>query len=101
LQQVVPWKWCFGWRVVEFGVAADFGEKERRGQGGHVGHAIHGLRDLHAHLVLEEFRVFEGGFVEDEDVGERCDDEVEERAEEPGNCQRRFARGENPGDLTT
>jgi hypothetical protein len=45
--------------------------------------------------------VFEGGFVEDEDVGEGCDDEVEERAEEPGDCQRRFARGENLGEPTT
>jgi hypothetical protein len=35
-------------------------------------------------LVFEEFRVLEGGLVEDEDVGEGCDYKVEEGAGEPG-----------------
>jgi len=84
LEEVVPGEGRFGGCVVELGVAADFGEEEGRGEQGHVRHAVYGLRDLHLDLVLEEFRVLEGGLVEDEDVGEGCDSEVEEGAGEPG-----------------
>jgi hypothetical protein len=86
--------------VVELGVAADFGEEEGRGEQGHPGHAVYGLRDLHLHLVFEEFRVLEGRLVEDEDVGEGCDYEVEEGAGEPGiglsamtGCKARLGKG--------
>lgn len=83
LEEVVPGEWRFGGRVVEFGVAAYFGEEEGCSEEGHVGHGVNSLCDFHADLVFEEFGVLEGGFVEDEDVGEGCDDEVEEGAGEP------------------
>lgn len=56
--------------VVEFGVAQDFGEEERSGEDGHGGHGVAGLFDFLSDLVLEEFGVFEGGFIENEDVRE-------------------------------
>ena len=42
---------------------------------------MEGLLDLQPHLVLEVFRVLEGGFVEDEEVGERGEGEVDHRSE--------------------
>jgi hypothetical protein len=33
--------------------------------------------------VLEEFRVFHSGFVEDEDEGEGCEDEIYYHAKDP------------------
>jgi hypothetical protein len=42
------------------------------------------LVDFHADLVFEEFGVFEGCFVEDEDVGEGRDNEVDCCAGKPG-----------------
>lgn len=71
--------------VVEFRVAAHFGEEEGDGEHRHVWHGCHGLLDLHANLVLEEFRVLEGCLVEDEVVGKGGDDAVEQCAGEPGN----------------
>jgi hypothetical protein len=41
------------------------------------------LADLHADLVLEELGVFEGGLIEDEDVGDGGDDEVDNGSAEP------------------
>lgn len=84
LQQVVPGEGGVGGAVEEFGVAADFGEEEGGGERGHEGHAVDGLGDLHPDLVLEEFGVFEGGLVEDEDVGEGRDYEVDGGAGDPG-----------------
>ena len=55
--------------VVDEAVAAYFGDEEGDGEDGHYGYRGHCLLDLHSHLVLEVFRVLEGGFVEDEDVG--------------------------------
>ena len=69
LEVVVVGPWFVGERVVEFGVAPDFGEEEGRGEDGDEGHGVPGLRDLHLYLVFEEFGVLEGGLVEDEDVG--------------------------------
>lgn len=37
--------------------------------------------------------MFEGSFIEDEDVGEGCDDEVDEGAGEPGDCQISLQKG--------
>lgn len=64
-------------------VAADFEEERGDGEEGHDGDGAEGLLDLEAHLVLEVFRVVEGGFVEDEDVGEGGEGEVDDCAEEP------------------
>ena len=52
LQQVVPWEGRFGGGVVEFGIAAYFGEEEWRGECGHVWHAVYRLGDLHSYLVF-------------------------------------------------
>lgn len=65
-------------------MAEDFGEEEGSGEDGDEGHGVYGLGDFHADLVFEEFWVFEGGFVEDEDVGEGGDYEVYCCAGDPG-----------------
>lgn len=70
LKVVVVRVWFIGQVIVEFGVAADFGEEEGDGEDGDPGHCSYGLFNFHADLVLEEFGVFEGRFVEYEDVGE-------------------------------
>ena len=70
-------------RVVHLSVAHDFHEEEGRSEGGQSGHRLHGLLNLHAHLVLEVLRVVEGGFVEDIVVGESGEAEVDEEAEDP------------------
>jgi hypothetical protein len=46
-------------------------------------------------LVLEEFGVFEGGLVEDEDVGEGRDYEVDGGAGDPGIVRQSYGR--SPG----
>ena len=63
--------------VVEFGVASYFGKEEWGGEDGNEGHAVYRLGDFHFDLVLEEFGVLEGGFVEDEDVRKGRDNEVD------------------------
>jgi hypothetical protein len=45
-------------------VAADFSDKENRGEDGHAGHGEAGLFDFLTDLVVEEFRVGEDGFIE-------------------------------------
>ncbi len=98
LEEVVPGEGRVRGAVEELGVAADFAEEEGCGEEGHVGHAVASLGDFHFYLVFEEFGVLEGGFVEDEDVGEGCDYEVDECAGEPGavrrSCRERF-RGDS------
>jgi len=84
LQDVVPEPRPVGGRVVELGVAAALGDEADGGQQGHQGHGAVGLDHLELDLVLEELGVREGVVVEDEVVGGRGDDEVEEDAEEPG-----------------
>jgi len=83
LQEVVPHAGPGIKGVVELGVAPDLGEEEGDGEDGHAGHAERGLADLHADLVLEELGVFEGGLIEDEDVGDGGDDEVNNGSAEP------------------
>lgn len=68
LQDTVEGEGLFGGGIVEFGVSADFQDEEWGCQEGHWGHRAHGLFDFHGDLVLEEFGVFVGGFVPDEDV---------------------------------
>ncbi|KAM3073416.1 hypothetical protein ACMFMF_006622 [Clarireedia jacksonii] len=84
LKVVVPGAGAFGGAIVEFGEAAHFGEEEGGGEDGHYWHAVDGLGDLHTDLVFEEFGVFEGGFVEDEDVREGGDEEVDGCTGDPG-----------------
>jgi hypothetical protein len=77
LEPVIPWVWGIFKSIVEFGGAADFSEEEWYGEDGDEGHAIYCLGDFHLDLVLEEFGVLEGGFIEDKYVGERRDNEVD------------------------
>lgn len=84
LQVIVISEWFIGEGIVEFGVPPYFGEEEGGGEDGDEGHGVDGLADLHPYLVFEEFGVFEGCFVEDEDVGEGGDDEVDCCAGDPG-----------------
>lgn len=83
LQVVVQGERGLRRRVVEFGVAVDLGDEEGYGQQGHDGHGCVGLFNFEADLVLEEFGVLGGGFVEDEDVGQGGADEVDEEPEDP------------------
>ena len=69
--------------VVEFTVAAHFGEEERDGEDGHDRQSDQSLSDLEADLVLQVFGVREGGVIEDEEVRERGADEVNNEAEDP------------------
>lgn len=69
LQIVVQGEWLIGRIVIEFSVAANFAEKEGRGEDGHNGESNHGLAYFEGDLILEVFRVSKGGMVEDEDVG--------------------------------
>jgi hypothetical protein len=72
-----------GGGVVDEAEAADFGDEEGNGEDGHDWDGFEGLLDLQTHLVLEVFRVLEGGLVEDKDVAERCEGGVDESTEEP------------------
>lgn len=55
-------------RVVDQGVAIDFGKEPGYGEDGNDGHCGEGLADLHANLVLEVLGVLECVLVENEDV---------------------------------
>ena len=83
LAPVVPGAWAVREGIVELGVAADLGEEQGHGEEGDERHCVDGLADFHADLVFEEFGVFEGCLVEDEDVGEGGDDEVDCCASDP------------------
>jgi hypothetical protein len=83
LEVVVQWEGRGGGELVEFGVAADFGEEEWGGEDGHDGHGDHGLFHFEADLVLEVFRVGEGCMVEDEKVGRGRADKVDDEAKDP------------------
>lgn len=85
LKVVIVGVWFVCENVVEFAVSADFREEERDGKDRDPGHGADGLFYFHADLILQELRVLEGGFVEDEDVGEGGDDEVNCGAGDPIN----------------
>lgn len=74
--------------IVEFGVATHLGEKEGYGQNGHDGHGNVRLLHFEPNLVLEIFRVFEGVFVEDEQIGRAGNEKVDKDAEDPADDQR-------------
>lgn len=91
--------------VVELAVATDFGEEDGGVEDGHDGHGLVGLDDLEPDLVLDVLGVVEGALVEDELVGQRGEDEVEQKAEPPGAVlvtERVWvwtgSRGDLPGD---
>lgn len=84
LHHVVPHSGGVVEAVVYLGVTADFEEEERGGEDGHYREGDVGLAHLEADLVLEVFGVVEGCFVEDEEVGERGEDIVDDEAEDPG-----------------
>ena len=83
LEPVVVFEWFIREGIVELGVSMDFSEEEWDGEKRHARHGSAGLLDFHADLVLEELGVFERCFVEDEVVGERRDDEVDNCPAEP------------------
>lgn len=62
----------------------DFGHEERGCEECHDGEGGGCLGDFHADLVFKEFGVLEGGFVEDEGVGEGGKYEVNYQTEQPG-----------------
>ncbi len=83
LRVVVPRARALGRRVIHLAVSAHLGDEEGHREDGHDGQRDERLPDLLPHLVLQVFRVVEGRLVEDEHVGERCADEVDDGAEEP------------------
>lgn len=83
LRVVVPATGAVFGSVVELGVAADFEEEYHASRYGDTRHSYQGLLDFLADLVLEEFRVLESGFVEDEDVREGGEEEVVDECEDP------------------
>jgi hypothetical protein len=84
LGNVVPPSRALIYGIVYLGVAANLEQKERGGQNGHYGKGDVGLAHLKTDLVLEISRVVEGGFVENEDVGEGSKEVVDNETEEPG-----------------
>ena len=83
LEDIVEGEWGVRRSIIQLGVTADLSGEERDGEDGHDGHGDHGLPDLKPHLVLEVFRVGESGVVKNKEVGERCKDEVDDKAEKP------------------
>lgn len=83
LRGVVPAPRPVGAGVVELAVAAHLEREDGRREDGDDGDGAHGLGDLLADLVLQEFGVREGGLVEDEEVGEGGAEEVDDGAEQP------------------
>jgi len=81
LQDIVPQPGPVGGGIVHFGVAADFEEEGGDGEEGHERHGVAGGFDFEEDLAFEVFGVLEVGFVEDEVVGEGCEDEVEDVGE--------------------
>jgi len=78
LHNVVPQPWPVGGGIVHFAVAADFEEEGGHGEQSHERHGVAGGFDLEEDLAFEVFGVFEVCFVEDEVVGECCEDKVED-----------------------
>ncbi len=83
LHNVVQRKGSIRRSVIKFAVTAHFGKETRGREEGHYWHGDHGLANLERHLVLQIFRVSEGGVIKDEEVGEGGADEIEDKAKEP------------------
>lgn len=84
LEDVVEPERCLSRRIVQFGMALHFADKEGDGEYSHDWERDRGLLDLQADLILKIFGVGEGGMVEDEEIGEGGANEVDDEAEEPG-----------------
>lgn len=84
LELVLLWLGGFVECVVEEVVILDFGDEEGGGVEGYDGYGFVGLFDFELDLVFEEFGVFKGFFVEDEEVGEGGEDEVDQEVEDFG-----------------
>jgi hypothetical protein len=88
LGEVVPQPRTVLHGIVYLRIATHLQQEPRGGEDGHDREGDVGLAHLEADLILEVSRVVEGGFVEDEDVREGCDEVVDDDAEEPGRaCQ--------------
>lgn len=83
LEDVVPQARSLGGDVVELAEAADFEQEERRSEERHEGHRLVGLDDLEPDLVLDVLGVVHGALVKDEDVGQCCEDEVDNKTKDP------------------
>lgn len=83
LQNIVEGKRGVCRCVIQLSVTAYLCREERHREDGHDRHGNHGLPYLKPHLVLEVFRVGESGVVEDQEIGERGKDEINDEAEEP------------------
>lgn len=83
LKDIVQPKGGVGRRIVEFGVPSYFPNEKGNREDCHDGKGNRGLLDLEFDLVLEVFRVGEGGMVEDEDVRQASTDEVDDKTKEP------------------
>lgn len=69
--------------LVQQRVPADLCHEEGHGKDGHDWDRSHCLRYFLPYLVLEKFRMLECVFVEDEHIGQRCEGEVYNEAENP------------------
>jgi len=83
LNDVVGGKRGGGGKIVEFGVASNFGGEADGSQDAHEGHRDHALADLETDLVLEVFRMLSGVVVEYVVVREGCANKVEDETEKP------------------
>ena len=83
LEEVVERKRGLRWRVVEFSVAADFKEEEGCCEYAHDGHGDHGLFHLEPDLIFEVLGVRKGVVIEDEVIGRRSKDIVDDKAKKP------------------
>jgi hypothetical protein len=83
LKPIVPGTWTVCEGIVEFGITADFSEEKGCSEERDPRHGVYRLADFLSDLVFEEFGVFEGCLVEDEDIGEGGDYEVDCGAGEP------------------
>jgi hypothetical protein len=83
LQDVVPHSWSILSCIVQLTITPYFSDETERRKGGHDGHGAICLFHFHFDLVFEELRMLEGMVIENEVVGEACDEEVEEDAEKP------------------
>lgn len=69
--------------VVHEAVAANLGHEDGHGEDGHDGYGSKGLLDLESDLVLQILGMLESSLVEDEDITERCAEQVDGQSEKP------------------
>lgn len=69
--------------IVKLAVTTNFESHQRSGAEGHKGHGLVCLLDFEPDLILDKFRVLQGTFVENEQIGERGEKEIHEETEDP------------------